>query len=672
MKSLSSSYASFTTGAQFELDNVHHEVLYSDSEGVLLLDENGKRKDMPLFTLQGKVGNGLEFIIAKKEVPVLPVLTDIQHKQLTRKMTYVEYAIAEAPHAPTSKKHSSIAREKARTKLEDPNPPGLSTINEWIRKYFAALESEYALLPEGGHGRNSKFSSEVTDLADEVIVNYILVQEPYSTVEAYEIFKAKALKEGFTGGKIPASSTFANWVRELQYYEAINAQDGFIAKDMASRQMLKKFSCPYLLGRVEFDAIHIQLGLLDDGTRKYRGSIIIMVAFDVFSRCVLGYSYHVGKGGESVELTTQCVQNAVMPKARKDWTMCGLMSLAVCDAGASFVSTHFTGFLAQFDINRLTTAVKKPYRKPFVENFFKTLRKQLLTKLKGYLGSARFKGVYKEKNDLKKEAFYTVSEFRELFENYICENYHQSGHEGLRNRSPASVWNDAVEKMPGLVTFPDDTELFTAWGGRFESRKLHATRGITANKHCFNSRTLGKWYSELHGNPSYTNKPIELMVSHSKQDISKVLVFHPKNKEWLTLPNTHPDVRAGMSELEFTMNDELKYEGINEAGRVVFDVKDQHAHHEALAQYNAKRAEDYARRVAAAAEAENQETSIKSGIELGKGKLKSTLANLSKQQKPQEPIEDCEDEVEDSKVDNQGETEQKTSKKIEVKIHGKY
>ena len=162
------------------------------------------------------------------------------------------------------------------------------------------------------------------------------------------------------------------------------------------------------------------------------------------------------------------------------------------------------------------------------------------------------------------------------------------------------------------------------------------------------------------------------MVSYSKQDISKVLVFHPKNKEWLTLPNTHPDVRTGMSELEFTMQDELKYEGIDEADRVVFDVKDQHAHHEALAQYNAKRAEDYARRVAAASEAENQETSNKTGIQLGKGKLKSTLANLSKQQKPQEPIEYSEDEVEDDNVDNQGETEQKTCEIVEVKIHGKY
>ncbi|MFT5452872.1 MAG: putative transposase [Enterobacterales bacterium] len=670
MQPLSSSYCSFTAGAQFELDDVHHEVLYSDNKGVLIVDENGNRKDMPLFTLQGQVGNGLEFVIAKKEIPVIPTLTDIQQKQLDRKMAYVEYAIAEAPHAPTSKKYSSIAREKARTKLDDPNPPGMSTINEWIRKYKAALESAYALLPEGGHGRNSKFSSEVTDLADEIIVNYILVTEPFSAFEAYKIFKAKALKEGITEGKLPAPSTFAHWVRELQHFETINAQDGFIAKDMASRQMLKKFSCPHLLGRVEYDAIHIQLGLLDDGTRKYRGSIIIMVAFDVFSRCVLGYSYHVGKGGETVELTTQCVQNAVMPKARKGWTMCGLMSLAVCDAGASFVSTHFTGFLAQFNINRLTTAVKKPYRKPFVENFFKTLRKQLLTKLKGYLGSARFKGVYKDKNDLKKEAFYTVSEFIELFESYICENYHQSGHEGLRNRSPASVWNDTVNKSPGLVTFPEDTELFKAWGGRFDSRKLHATRGITANKHCFNSRTLGKWYSELYGNPSYLNKPIEVMVSHSKQDISKVLVFHPKNKEWLTLPNTHPDVRDGMSELEFTMHEELKYEGIDEAERVVFDVKDQDAHHEALAEYNAKRAEDKARKVEA--NSENQETSQKTGIQIGEGNLKSTLAKLSKQQKPQEPIEDCEDEVEDANVDNQGETEQETRNKIEVKIHGKF
>ncbi len=76
--------------------------------------------------------------------------------------------------------------------------------------------------------------------------------------------------------------------------------------------------------------------------------------------------------------------------------------------------------------------------------------------------------------------------------------------------------------------------------------------------------------------------------------------------------------------------------------------------------------------MAAASEAENQETSNKTGIQLGEGNLKSSLANLSKQQKPQEAIEDCEDEVEDGNVDNQGETEQETCEVVEVKIHGKY
>jgi hypothetical protein len=447
MQALASTYASFREGTRFNLrdegsdEYEHYLIIFSDSKTVVAEKENGERAHFLVCVLQGLVGERVEFVLNKPEVPVIPSMTDIQRAQVDRKMTYVLAAIEANPNAPTAKETGNIARAKAMGVTGDKYPPGLSTINGWIKKYNDNLKSQFALLPQGGRGRNSKFCSDIVELAETVIVDCILCNEPYTGVETYAIFEKEALKIGYESKDLPCPSTFANWVSDLKYYDVVEAQCGRTVRDFESRQMMKTFECPSILSRVEFDAIHIQIGLLDDETHKYLGSVILMMAIDVFSRCILGYSFHVGKGGETVELTVQCMQNAVMPKKRKNWTMFGKMSLAVCDAGAAYVSDHYLSFLDHFKINRLTTAVRKPFRKPFIESFFRILRIQHLSKLPGYLGSARFKGVFTEKSNLKNEATLTVSEFRESLEEYICDHYHMNSHNGLKhNRTPFEVW----------------------------------------------------------------------------------------------------------------------------------------------------------------------------------------------------------------------------------------
>ena len=504
-----------------------------------------------------------------------------------------------------------------------------------------------ALLSQGGRGRNSKFCSDIVELADTVIVDNILCSEPYTGIEAYEILKVEALKIGYEEKDLPCASTFANWVSDLKYYDVVEAQCGRTVRDFESRQMMKTYECSNILSRVEFDAVHIQIGLLDDETLEYKGSVIVMMAIDVFSRCILGYSMHVGQGGETVELTVECMQHAVMPKKRKNWEdICGKMSMAVCDAGAAFVSDHFLSYLAHFKINRLTTAVKKTFRKPFIESFFRTLRIQHLSKLPGYLGSARFKGVITEKSNLKKEATLTISEFRESLEEYICDHYHMNSHNGLRNnRTPFDAWNKSVGDAPGLVSFPEDSELFTSWGGRVKHPKLHQNRGFTVNIHRYNAPILKYWYSELKGNPMYKDKGVEIQVSYSHLNIGHIIAFHPISKEWVFVPNTNQKVYDGMSELEYKSMLDNEVGPPQKKRRNVYDAHNNTAIQNAIERKNSVKSEAAklkAKKKALAAK-EKAETLKKQGkedltkpVELGKGNLAGKLATLANQHKPKE------------------------------------
>jgi putative transposase len=653
MQALATSYASFTLGSRFNLKNEdndeyeHYLIVLSDSKTVVAEKENGDRTHFLICVLQGLVGESLEFVLNKPDVPVIPVMTDIQRAQVDRKMTYIMAAIETNPSAPTAKKTGELARAKAMGITGDKFPPGLSTINSWIKKFNDNLKSQMALLSQGGRGRNSKFCSDIVELADTVIVDNILCSEPYTGIEAYEILKVEALKVGYEEKDLPCASTFANWVSDLKYYDVVEAQCGRTVRDFESRQMMKTYECSNILTRVEFDAVHIQIGLLDDETLEYKGSVIVMMAIDVFSRCILGYSMHVGQGGETVELTVECMQHAVMPKKRKNWEkICGKMSMAVCDAGAAFVSDHFLSYLAHFKINRLTTAVKKPFRKPFIESFFRTLRIQHLSKLPGYLGSARFKGVFTEKSNLKKEATLTVSEFRESLEEYICDHYHMNSHNGLRNnRTPFDVWNKSVGDAPGLVSFPEDTELFTSWGGRVKHPKLHQNRGFTVNTHQYNAPILKEWYSELKGNPMYKDKGLEIQVSFSNLNIGHIIAFHPISDEWIFVPNTNQKVYDGMSEFEYKSMLDNEIGPPQKKRRNVYDAHNNTTINNAIERKNKALAEKVklkAQKKALAAK-EKAEKLKKQGkedltkpVELGKGNLAEKLANLVNQHKPKE------------------------------------
>jgi putative transposase len=680
MQLLATTYASFTPGSRFNLKNEdndeyeHYLIVLSDSKTVVAETESGERAHFLVCVLQGLVGERLEFVINKPEVPVIPCMTDVQRAQLDRKMTYINCAIQANPSAPTAKESGMLARAKAMGITGDKYPAGLSTINGWIKKFNDNLKSQMALLSQGGRGRNSKFCSDIVELAESVIADSILCSEPYTCVEAYEILKKEALKEGYGEEDLPCASTFANWVSDLKYYDVVEAQCGRTVRDFESRQMMKTFECSNILTRVEFDAVHIQIGLLDDETLEYKGSVIVMMAIDVFSRCILGYSLHVGQGGETVELTVECMQHAVMPKKRKNWeNICGKMSMAVCDAGAAFVSDHFLSFLKHFKINRLTTAVKKPFRKPFIESFFRTLRIQHLRKLPGYLGSARFKGVFTEKSNLKKEATLTVSEFRESLEDYICDHYHMNSHNGLRNnRTPFDVWNKSVGDAKGLVCFPDDKELFTNWGGRVKHPKLHQNRGFTVNTHRYNAPILKDWYSELKGNPMFKEKGLEVQVSYSNLNIGHIIAFHPISGEWIFVPNTNQKVYDCMSEFEYKSMLDREIGPMQKKIRNVYDAHNNSAINNAIERKNTAQSEAAklkAKKKALAAK-EKAEKLKKQGkedlskpVELGKGILAGKLKNIANQHKPKEKeiIDDSSQPVEpDTEVEV---TEHKAPKK---------
>ncbi|MDI4670741.1 DDE-type integrase/transposase/recombinase [Pseudoalteromonas shioyasakiensis] len=234
------------------------------------------------------------------------------------------------------------------------------------------------------------------------------------------------------------------------------------------------------LERVEMDAVYINQGLNNDAN-KFLGTIVMMIAIDTCTRCPLGYSIRVGKNAsESADLAVECLKSVVTPKDNPLWPCFGVPVKLVNDATTATKGNIFKSLALQLGANSITTRSGEGQSKPFIESFFRTLRREFLSKLPGYLGSkTRVNNSHLEATeDAELHASMTLEEFVAAFEDYITNVYMQSAHSGLKNRAPVDVWMNAISKNPLLQTVPENAELSEFRGCYRAKCKLYGNGSI--------------------------------------------------------------------------------------------------------------------------------------------------------------------------------------------------
>lgn len=299
--------------------------------------------------------------------------------------------------------------------------PSLPSVGRYVKRYKDSKKNKLVLLDNytGAQGRNSDIPEETFQLMRQIIDEYMLTSEFMNATQAYAQFE-KEYKLLKTTRKCPSYPVFVNEFRDIPVETVEFYQKGPRASRIAHYNNECQFLTHYPLSRVEMDAVVIQLGLLDDETLDYAGIVVLIVAIDVMTKMILGYAMHVGNGAERAELAVACLKDAVTIKLeRENWVAHGIMSLLATDGGPAFASNHVKAFCNLINVTDVITEAYKPMARPTVERFFNTLREQLLKGVTGYLGTDRFAEKYTEDDNAEKAAIHTVSEFRQMFEDYI-------------------------------------------------------------------------------------------------------------------------------------------------------------------------------------------------------------------------------------------------------------
>jgi transposase InsO family protein len=419
---------------------------------------------------------------------------------------------------PRADKRVSKAIAKMNWAKYDYKVPSLSNCQEKIKRYDEAQSNPLALCPFGYHAM--KGASRIAPATEDLLLSYIdnryLVDLPAHSVNPAEIFRdfreefeLLQAKSPDRYPKLPCKETFYKRLRALD--KVVVALHRLNDKEKQKLRKLRKteFIVDRVLERVEFDAVHLAIGIIKyEGTgtnreRVYRGRVVLMLAIDVFSRAIIGYSYHIAKSpGETADLAVQCFKSVVMPKnPKRNWPMHGKPAKVVSDGSTAATGDQFHNIVTSTGAIHITTQANQPWKKPFIERFMLTLRTQWASKFDTYLGSKLFRNhdhlnnddkvekvvmqegkKHKGKRHKSKKHCMTEEEFVDNFERYIADTYHQSPHGGLNGYTPLEVWNNSVADEPmRWTTLPNHHPVFTRMGLSADMRNIHPDGCIRVN-----------------------------------------------------------------------------------------------------------------------------------------------------------------------------------------------
>jgi putative transposase len=437
-------------------------------------------------------------------------------------------------------------------KIRDAAPPHEMQLYRWHKKWVKVGKDINTFLNQK-QPRTRPVTDVQLDFAMYIIDKFFLIPHGGNRSELFRTYKAEFEKDShqqrFGLTETPMSKTaLDNILDTLDPYEVTAAQKGLTAARATFRDSNEKIITFFPGERVEIDAVHLNLGIVDDDTREYLGKIILFLAIDVHTRYILGYSIVYGLApAESAEGAVNLMRHVVSPKLtngnyQSDWHCIGTPYCFHADNGAAFIAENTLRFCAMLNADLHRSESRKSQRRPFIERFNRTFRDQLMTKIPGYLGKR-----IDDKNfnkTIEQAAVITLQEFTRYLEEYIVDIYHKNPHKGLDGLSPSQKLeqcrNDFLPRpVPNLATL-------NALVGTIKKRTIQATHGVQIDNLCYHSTELKELRFRLMKNRK-TTKKIEVEVIFNCNDISSVTVLAPGGLETIIVPARDKTIVPGTS-----------------------------------------------------------------------------------------------------------------------------
>lgn len=343
--------------------------------------------------------------------------------------------------------------------------PKTSTVRAWMTWTDPALPLLSQLMSNSGRvGRAKRLAPEVREVIDDQVEKYW--KERGRTLKDIESAGGGRIRElnverraqGLPQLREPSREAYRRRIRETDTRENYAKKHGEVAAERYWRVSGAGRTASYALELVMLDDTVLDAVACiatRNGIRWPAGRPYLVVALDLYSRCVLGWVLSFTP--PTAHTAALCLQRAGREKTGlgASWDarypilrqIGGRPTTVLTDNGTNYVSASFTEGLAEAGIIHQLAPIRAPKAKPHIERFFRTLNTWLLHKLPGHTLDP--KEMRELGYDPETKAVLLVEELEALIAQFV-NVYHISIHSTL-NEAPAASWLRSTTARPRAV-----------------------------------------------------------------------------------------------------------------------------------------------------------------------------------------------------------------------------
>lgn len=551
----------FSTGQHLLLDGDACEVerINQDDTRQISARATGSSRPMTMDQLVAAYSEGrLSFVPTLQALPPtyeetraarldrdLSALDEGRKAATERRMLYVR-AVQESD-APLSEPSVSLVIGEVAAATEDPDPPSPRSVIRWFEDYREAGFDMRSLITLDNRSGNKtrRYPAMVYEIAEQAINEIYLTPNKGSIEATWAELMGRIGRYNLLhpGAELPAvgQKLIRRMVGEIPEFDVCAARHGRLRAEMKFRSVIGTISTSRIGQRYELDHTLTDMIAVDDASGLPLGRAWMTALVDAYSKCLVGY--YIGFEPPSDASVINCFKHAFLgkqfpsassPTAQHKWEAYGLPEEIVTDNDRTHHGAAVIDACNNLGITLTYCKVKKPWQKPHIERFFKSLAQNLLHEQQGTTFSNIFdKGDY----DPVKHAVIPMSVLIEAFEMWVTDVYSFKINRRTAS-SPHQNWVENVRQFPPRL--PPSVAALDAFIGKVTTRTL-GHEGVQIDNIFYNDRETAERLRRLHG------ERFLVRIKYNPSDLGHIYILDPGTNHWEMVPAINQAYAAGLT-----------------------------------------------------------------------------------------------------------------------------
>jgi putative transposase len=535
-------------GTEVELNSTSATITSVHADYIVIQYRCGDTKMLRANQIIDLLSTGaLQFVAPKESVVAIHLNEEELCEASVLEKLFIAMSNSVKPHSRDHLKDHIIPEVIRAQNINTAYVPCLTTLIEKHNKWLHNGQSVAGIVRKiAGNVRTPKFDQYSIDFMMDVAEKNFLKLNGRTKADTLNLYRQQVRKLPKGSVKEIKRSTFYTLLNNLDEYEVAVARKGRDYANNKFRTTHSKYITEFPGEIIEIDAVHVNVPITQDGKSIVAKKVILYFAIDVFTRLIVGYHCSLNDSGknspsENSDAVVELLKKVCIPSLNRhpNAIFLGKPKAVICDAGSAFNCGPVKQFLLNNQIENHITETAKPWKKPFIERFNRTLRDRFCRALPFYTDQQTTQ--IKKSDYCKLIKSLSKQDFIDSLEEFIYNIYHYSPHCGLRGLTPADNFKQNIrQEAPAIITV--NIEKVMMFHGLEDTRVYSRNKGIAVNKLQYNTPELTEF---MRG-----TKVRKVTISYSNSDVSSITVVHPSKTRRLEVTCTHPLVEKGMSKHE--------------------------------------------------------------------------------------------------------------------------